>query len=47
MLLWGSASEQGFNDSRWMTYKQAQAEGGQVSKVEYGTTAIFYTTLEK
>ncbi len=47
MLLWSSASEQGFNDSRWMSYKQAQAEGGQVRKGEHGTTAIFYSTLEK
>ncbi|MFJ5481751.1 ArdC family protein [Pectobacterium actinidiae] len=47
MLLWSSASEQGFSDSRWMTYKQAQVEGGQVRKGEHGTTAIFYTTLEK
>lgn len=49
MLLWCSASEQGFSDSRWMTYKQAQAQaaGGQVRKGEHGTTAIFYTTLEK
>jgi antirestriction protein ArdC len=47
MLLWSSASEQGFSDSRWMTYKQAQLEGGQVRKGEHGTTAIFYTTLEK
>ena len=47
MLLWCSASEQGFGDSRWMTYKQAQAVGGQVRKGEHGTTAIFYTTLEK
>ena len=47
MLLWCSASKQGFSDSRWMTYKQAQAEGGQVRKGEHGTTAIFYTTLEK
>ncbi|BEN64645.1 TPA: DUF1738 domain-containing protein [Yersinia enterocolitica] len=47
MLLWISASEQGFNDSRWMTYKQAKAEGGQVRMGEHGTTAIFYTTLEK
>ncbi|HHT0096948.1 TPA: ArdC family protein [Raoultella planticola] len=47
MLLWCSASEQGFNDSRWMTYKQAKAEGGQVRKGQHGTTAIFYTTLEK
>lgn len=28
MLLWCSASKQGFGDSRWMTYKQAQAVGG-------------------
>ncbi|MBQ5265155.1 DUF1738 domain-containing protein [Klebsiella pneumoniae] len=47
MLLWCSASEQGFSDSRWMTYKQAQAAGGQVRKGEHGTIAIFYTTLEK
>lgn len=47
MLLWSSASEQGFSDSRWMTYKQAQVEGGQVRKGEHGTIAIFYTTLEK
>lgn len=47
MLLWIIASEQGFNDSRWMTYKQAKEEGGQVRKGEHGTTAIFYTTLEK
>ncbi|MCS3607430.1 ArdC family protein [Erwinia rhapontici] len=47
MLLWCSASKQGFSDSRWMTYKQAEAEGGQVRKGVHGTTAIFYTTLEK
>ncbi|SUQ57185.1 DNA primase TraC [Raoultella terrigena] len=47
MLLWCSASEQGFSDSRWMTYKQAQAAGGQVHKGDRGTTAIFYTTFEK
>ena len=47
MLLWCSASDLGFSDSRWMTYKQAKAEGAQVRKGEHGTTAIFYTTLEK
>lgn len=47
MLLWCSAAKQGFQDSRWLTYKQAQALGGQVRKGEYGTTAIFYKTLEK
>ncbi|MBP2156386.1 antirestriction protein ArdC [Erwinia rhapontici] len=47
MLLWRSVAEQGFGDSRWMTYKQVKAEGGQLRKGEHGTTAIFYTTLEK
>ncbi|HIH8982715.1 TPA: ArdC family protein [Serratia marcescens] len=47
MLLWCSASKQSFSDSRWMTYKQALAAGGQVRKGEHGTAAIFYTTLEK
>jgi len=47
MLLWCSASKQGFGDSRWMTYKQAQAAGAQVRRGEHGTTAIFYTTMEK
>ena len=47
MLLWCSASKEGFSDSRWMTCKQAQAAGGQVRKGEHGTATIFYTTLEK
>ncbi|ECC6921913.1 zincin-like metallopeptidase domain-containing protein [Salmonella enterica] len=47
MLLWCSAAKQGFNDSRWLTYKQAQALGAQVRKGARGTTAIFYKTLEK
>ncbi|MCW2474464.1 ArdC family protein [Candidatus Symbiopectobacterium sp. NZEC151] len=47
MLLWCSASKQGFSDPRWMTYKQAKAVGGQVRRGEHGTTGIFYTTVEK
>ncbi len=47
MLLWCSAAKQGFTDSRWLTYKQAQEQGAQVRKGEHGTTAIFYKTLEK
>ncbi|EAR6996129.1 DUF1738 domain-containing protein [Salmonella enterica] len=47
MLLWCSAAKQGFTDSRWLTYKQAQEQGAQVRKGETGTTAIFYKTLEK
>jgi antirestriction protein ArdC len=47
MLLWCSAAKQGFQDTRWMTYKQAQEKGAQVRKGEHGTTAIYYKTLEK
>lgn len=47
MLLWCSAAKQGFQDSGWLTYKQAQEMGAQVRKGERGTTAIFYKTLEK
>lgn len=47
MLLWCSASEQGFTDPRWLTYKQAQAEGAQVRKGEKGTMGIFYSMIEK
>jgi antirestriction protein ArdC len=47
MLLWCSAAKQGFQDARWLTYKQAQELGGQVRKGEHGTMAIFYKTLEK
>lgn len=47
MLLWCSASQQGFTDPRWLTYKQAQAEGAQVRKGVKGTTGIFYSMLEK
>lgn len=47
MLLWCSAAQQGFQDSRWMTYNQAKSAGAQVRKGERGTMAIFYKTLEK
>lgn len=42
MLLWSNAAKQGFQDSRWLTYKQAQELGGQVRKGKSDTTAIFY-----
>lgn len=41
------ASKQGFSDSMLDDLQQAQVAGGQVRKGEHGTTAIFYTTLEK
>ena len=36
-----------YHSNRWMTYKQAQAAGGQVRKGEKSTPGVFYKTLEK
>ncbi|MBD1576970.1 DUF1738 domain-containing protein [Vibrio sp. S11_S32] len=47
LLLWGSATDQGFKKSAWLTYKQAQEMGAQVRKGEKGTTIIFYKTYAK
>lgn len=46
-MLWMAQGERGFTSSRWMTYKQAKAKGGQVRKGEKGTTVVFFKTLEK
>lgn len=42
MLLWCSAAKQGFNDSRWLTYKQAQALGAQVRKGARGGDHCYF-----
>ncbi len=47
MLLWASASKQGFLSPSWLTYKQAIALGGNVRKGEKGTQIIFYKSWEK
>lgn len=44
ILLLGCAP---FSDSRWMTYKQAQAIGAQVRKGEKGTPIVFWSTFER
>ena len=46
-LLWTEQEIRGFSSSRWMTYRQAAAKGGQVRKGEKGTTVIFYKPWEK
>ena len=40
--LMATAIERGYNDPRWMTYKQANAEGWQVRKGEKGTHIEFW-----
>jgi antirestriction protein ArdC len=41
LLLWAAARERGYTAQTWMTFRQAQAEGGQVRKGEKGTTVVF------
>jgi antirestriction protein ArdC len=46
ILLWCAAEAAGYASPRWMTYRQAQALGGQVRKGERSTTIIKYGTFE-
>ncbi|WP_443030487.1 ArdC family protein [Sphingopyxis sp.] len=41
LILWSEAARRGFAGQGWLTFRQAQAAGGQVRKGEKGTT-IFY-----
>ncbi|MBS0349090.1 MAG: DUF1738 domain-containing protein [Proteobacteria bacterium] len=41
LLLWAAAQERGYSAQTWMTFKQVQAEGGQVRKGERGTTVVY------
>lgn len=45
ILLWAASAERGFASNRWMTYRQAQALGGQVRKGEKGETVVYADTL--
>lgn len=41
------AAQQGYEDSRWLTYKQALAVGAQVRKGEHGTGIQFWQTTRQ
>ncbi len=42
MLLWVAATEGGYADARWVTFKQAKALGGGVRRGEKGTTVVYW-----
>jgi antirestriction protein ArdC len=46
LLLHLTATDHGYNSSRWLTFKQALALGGHVRKGESGTPIVFYKPLE-
>lgn len=41
LILWARLFEQGYGSQRWLTYRQAQALGGNVRKGEEGTTVCY------
>lgn len=47
LWLWMAAETGGFASPFWLTYHQAQLQGGQVRKGERGTIAVFYKSYAK
>ena len=47
ILLWMEAVAHGYTSPSWMTYKQAQAFGGQVRRGETGAPVVYYGTATK
>ncbi|PBN44677.1 ArdC-like ssDNA-binding domain-containing protein [Sphingobium sp. D43FB] len=41
LILWARLFERGYGSQRWLTYRQAQALGGNVRKGEQGTTVCY------
>lgn len=41
LILWARVVEAGYSSQRWLTYRQAQAAGGNVRKGERGTTVCY------
>ncbi|PBB58858.1 MULTISPECIES: zincin-like metallopeptidase domain-containing protein [Mesorhizobium] len=40
LILWGAVFERGYASQNWLTFRQAQALGGNVRKGEHGTTIV-------
>ena len=47
LWLWMAADAAGHSSPYWLTYRQAQIQGGQVRKGERGTLAVFYKSYRK
>lgn len=46
-LLWCTSQERGYEEARWLTFKQALDAGGNVRKGEKGTTVVFVSAIER
>ena len=47
LLLWAAQEDGGYPSSAWLTYKQAQSQGGTVRRSEKGTKIVFVSFIEK
>lgn len=47
LLLWITASDNGYRSAYWFTYRQAQEAGGQVRKGEKSATVVKYGTMNR
>ncbi len=47
LLLWAAAFDRGYASPHWMTYRQAQALGGQVRRGETSSRVFFVRTVER
>lgn len=44
LILWSRASEMGFDNPRWLSFRQAKSLGGQVRKGEKSVAIVYYGT---
>ena len=47
LMLQMAALERGWNDPRWLTYRQARAGGGHVRRGEHGTRVVLWKWIER
>lgn len=47
LLLWSASHRQGYQSAYWLTYQQAQHQGGNIRKGEKATTVVFSGTLTR
>jgi antirestriction protein ArdC len=47
LMLWGAAMEKGYAAPIWLTFKQAQALGGNVRKGEQGSLVVYASTFSR
>lgn len=47
VYLWAVADDRGYRSRYWMTYRQAEALGGQVRRGEAGSLSIYYSSISR